>query len=45
MVERYRALIQQPNMTLLDGIGHYPQCEAPGKVLAAYREFRTAFAP
>ena len=40
MVERYRALINQPDISALDGIGHYPQCEASDAVLTAYREFR-----
>ncbi len=43
MVDRYRTLVRRPNISALDGIGHYPQCEAPDRVLAAYSEFRTAF--
>ena len=41
MVERYRELVPNPDVTLLDDIGHYPQCEAPQAVLAAYLEFRS----
>lgn len=40
MTERYRELIPNPDIVLLDGIGHYPQTEAPEDVLKAYLEFR-----
>lgn len=40
MARRYRQLVPVADVTLLDGIGHYPQLEAPGKVLAAYMAFR-----
>ena len=33
MADRYRELITRPDITLLDGIGHYPQWEAPDEVL------------
>lgn len=39
MVARYRALMPQPDVVSLDGIGHYPQTEAPKAVLDAYFEF------
>jgi pimeloyl-ACP methyl ester carboxylesterase len=39
MAQRYRELVPNPNITLLAGVGHYPQCEAPEQVLAAYFEF------
>lgn len=42
MVARYRELIPQPDTVLLEGIGHYPQTEAPGQVLEHYLAFRTA---
>lgn len=40
MVARYRELIPRPDTVLLDGIGHYPQVEAPQQVLEAYLAFR-----
>lgn len=40
MAERYRQLVPSADITLLDGIGHYPQVEAPDAVLAAYAAFR-----
>ena len=40
MVARYRELIPQPDAVLLEGIGHYPQTEAPAQVLAHYLQFR-----
>jgi len=39
MVNKYKELIPNPNVILLDGIGHYPQMEAPEKMLKAYQEF------
>ncbi|MHA6204945.1 alpha/beta fold hydrolase [Dyella soli] len=40
MATRYAELIPQPDITLLENIGHYPQIEAPDAVLAAYMDFR-----
>ena len=40
MVERYRELVPNPDTVLLEGIGHYPQLEAPDQVLAHYLQFR-----
>ncbi|MDE2432883.1 MAG: alpha/beta hydrolase [Burkholderiales bacterium] len=40
MVARYKELVPQPDVTELDGIGHYPQVEAPNAVLKAYLAFR-----
>ena len=40
MAERYDELIPQPDITLLEDVGHYPQIEAPDAVLAAYLSFR-----
>ncbi|MEQ9365391.1 MAG: alpha/beta hydrolase [Leptospirales bacterium] len=39
MTERYRELIANPDIVLLDGIGHYPQTEDPAGVLRAFLEF------
>lgn len=35
MAERYRSLIPEPDIVILDGIGHYPQIEDPQSVLRA----------
>lgn len=40
MVARYRELIENADTVLLDGIGHYPQLEAPAEVLGHYLQFR-----
>nr|WP_202111571.1 alpha/beta hydrolase [Pseudomonas aeruginosa] len=40
MVERYRQLVANADCVLLDGIGHYPQIEAPAAVLEHYLAFR-----
>lgn len=39
MAELYRQLIPNPDITILDDIGHYPQCEAPDAVLKAFEAF------
>jgi len=36
----YRELIPNANVVELEGIGHYPQVQAPTAVLNAYSEFR-----
>ena len=41
MTERYRELVPNPDIVLLDKIGHYPQTEAPKAVLDAYLDFRS----
>lgn len=38
LVERYRALIPRPDVVVLENVGHYPQLEAPERVLAAFLE-------
>ncbi len=38
--ELYQELIPEPDVVLLEGIGHYPQTEDPKGVLKAYLEFR-----
>lgn len=40
MVARYRELVAEPDTVLLEGIGHYPQVEAPEQVLRGYLAFR-----
>jgi pimeloyl-ACP methyl ester carboxylesterase len=39
MVARYRQLIPNPDVVILDKIGHYPQVEAPLRVLDAFFSF------
>ncbi len=39
MVNKYKELIPNPDVAVLNGIGHYPQTEAPREVLKTYREF------
>lgn len=45
MVARYRELVPNVDVTVLERIGHYPQVEAPAAVLAAYLAFREKFQP
>ena len=40
MVARFRQLIVDADTVLLEGIGHYPQLEAPAEVLEYYLQFR-----
>jgi len=37
MADRYRELVPHPDITLIDGIGHYPQWESPDEVLNAFK--------
>lgn len=39
MAARYRELVPDADITLLEGIGHYPQVEAPDRVLATFEAF------
>lgn len=39
MVARYREVVNHPDVIPLDGIGHYPQTEAPELVLFHYLDF------
>ncbi len=39
MVARYRELVPNPEVVVLDGIGHYPQIEDPDGVLRAWFPF------
>ena len=36
---RFREVVREPDVVVLDGIGHYPQVEAPERVLEALFEF------
>jgi pimeloyl-ACP methyl ester carboxylesterase len=38
MVARYRELVPNPDIVELPGVGHYPQLEAPDKVVTAILE-------
>lgn len=40
MLERYCELIPNADVVGLEGIGHYPQLESPGAVLAAFLDFQ-----
>ena len=40
LAERYRELIPDPDVVLLDDVGHYPQLEAPDRVVDDYEAFR-----
>ena len=40
LADRYRELVPDPDVVVLEGVGHYPQLEAPDRVVDAYREFR-----
>ena len=42
LAARYRELVPEPDVTLLDDVGHYPQLEAPQAVLDAYFRFRAS---
>lgn len=39
MIERYREVVGEPDVVSLDGIGHYPQLEAPDAVAAQCQYF------
>ena len=39
LAEHYRHLIPDPDVVLLESIGHYPQTEAPEQVLRHFLEF------
>jgi pimeloyl-ACP methyl ester carboxylesterase len=39
IVRCWRAIVPDAAVVELDGVGHYPQIEAPERVLAAFREF------
>jgi len=39
MAEKYKELIQDADVVMLDEIGHYPQVEAPEEVIHYFKEF------
>ncbi|HTJ46519.1 MAG TPA: alpha/beta hydrolase [Kofleriaceae bacterium] len=41
MIARYRELVRDPDIVELDGVGHYPQVEAPARVSAPAIAFLT----
>lgn len=43
LVNRYKELIQNPDVVVLDQIGHYPQLEAPDLILKHFLEFINRF--
>lgn len=45
LAERYRELVPEPDVVLLEGVGHYPQLEDAAGVLRAYLDFRQRLAP
>jgi pimeloyl-ACP methyl ester carboxylesterase len=45
MAERYRELVPAPDIVLLEGIGHYPQIEAPDAVWHAFAAFAATLPP
>ena len=42
LAERYRELVPDPDVVVLEGVGHYPQLEVQDAVLDAYLAFRSA---
>jgi pimeloyl-ACP methyl ester carboxylesterase len=40
LAQRYRELVPDADVVVLDGVGHYPQLEASARVLDAYLVFR-----
>lgn len=40
LVDYYQKMIPNPDVVVLDGVGHYPQTEAPERVIEGYLDFR-----
>jgi pimeloyl-ACP methyl ester carboxylesterase len=40
LADRYRQLVPDPDVVVLDGVGHYPQLEDPDRVVDEYYAFR-----
>ena len=43
MVNAYVEQVSSKRVQVLDGIGHYPQLEAPQQLLTAYKKFTKSF--
>jgi len=41
LAERYRELVPDPDVVVLEGVGHYPQLEAHNRVVDEYEAFRS----
>jgi pimeloyl-ACP methyl ester carboxylesterase len=41
LADRYRELVPGPDVVVLEQVGHYPQLEAPDRVVDEYEAFRT----
>jgi pimeloyl-ACP methyl ester carboxylesterase len=41
LAERYRELVPDPDVVVLEGVGHYPQLEAHDRVVDEYEAFRS----
>jgi pimeloyl-ACP methyl ester carboxylesterase len=39
LADRYRELVPAADVVVLEGVGHYPQLEAPESVCAAFLAF------
>ena len=44
LAERYRELVPDPDVVVLDDVGHYPQLEVPDRVVDEYEAFRARVA-
>lgn len=44
LAARYRELVPHADVALVEGVGHYPQLEEPGRVVDEYMGFRSGFA-
>lgn len=40
LADRYRELVPEPDVVVLEGVGHYPQLEMPDRVVDEYLAFR-----
>jgi pimeloyl-ACP methyl ester carboxylesterase len=44
LAERYRELVPEPDVVVLEDVGHYPQLEVPDRVVEEYEAFRARVA-